>query len=278
MFFVLIASWLYACGMLLRRRFESNVVWYESPILAAAGVPHGFSTRLGGVSLPPFDSLNFGNPAGAVQDPAQNLEANYRRLQSALGVSDRKVLRVHQMHGCAVAVAEADRAFDFNTPADAVVVTQADCMASVRVADCVPVLLAGADGRAVAAVHAGWRGVVAGVVGRAVEQLRKIGREGGFLAAIGPSIGRDAFEVGPEVLGAFVGLFGDQAPVRRAGGGKGRVDLRAAIDIQLRQCGIRPQDIDTTDRCSFTHADEFFSHRRESGVTGRMVALIGVSR
>jgi hypothetical protein len=260
--------------MLLRRESESKVVWYESPLLAAAAVPHAFSTRLGGVSLSPFDSLNFGNPPGSVQDLVENIDANYARLQSAIGAAKRRVLRVHQVHGGRVEFGCAS-GWDNGVKADGIVVNDPALLASVRVADCVPVLLATKDGTFVAAVHAGWRGVVAGVVTHALAALRASRPGIPVLAAIGPCIGFDAFEVGPEVLDAFRSLLGDQAPIRQEAGGKGRVDLRSAIAIQLHRDGLSRDCIDSTDRCTVRDRAEFFSHRRDQGITGRMVALIG---
>jgi polyphenol oxidase len=264
--------------VLLRRRSQANLVWYESPLLAAAGIPHAFSTRLGGVSIPPFDSLNFGQPAGDVRDLAENIEENYRRLQSAIDAEGRRILKVHQIHGPCVLTARVGEPWENLKYADAIVADDPGALASVRIADCVPVLLAAADGRAVAAVHAGWRGVVAGVVPLAAIELRKIAGDVPILAAIGPCIGFDAFEVGPEVLAAFQTLLGDQAPIRQAPENKGRVDLKRAITIQLERAGLPDSQIDCTDRCTFRDAGEFFSHRRDKGVTGRMVALIGPRR
>jgi YfiH family protein len=151
------------------------------------------------------------------------------------------------------------------------------------VADCVPVLLSTPDGRTVAAVHAGWRGVVAGVVLRAAEAVRRLragGADGPLFAAIGPSIGFDAFEVGPEVAAVFAERFGGDAaallkPSRNSG--KSLVDLRSALRLQLRSVGLPAEAIDTTDRCTHRDADEFFSHRRDNGVTGRMAGLIGTA-
>ena len=149
-------------------------------------------------------------------------------------------------------------------------------MIAIRVADCVPILLAADDGRLVAAVHAGWRGVVAKVVTETVKHMRT--RFGAtpdrLVAAIGPCIGEPAFEVGREVVEAFEHLFGADAPARMLPDGKGRVDLRAAVKLQLLRCGLPSDRIDVTDRCTFRDADEFFSHRRERGVTGRMAAII----
>src|SRR5687768_17098934 len=158
--------------MLQRRIAPNGVVYYASPLLERAGVPHAFSTRLGGISPPPFDSLNLGNPNGcAVQDDYDHVWHNYRLLQDAAACGGRELVRVHQVHGAAVAVVTPGRPFDVSTKADALVGDDPGRVLSVRVADCVPVLLAAGDGRTVAAVHAGWRGVVAGAVGAAIRTM-----------------------------------------------------------------------------------------------------------
>src|SRR6185312_11881589 len=102
-------------------------------------------------------------------------------------------------------------------------------------------------------------GIIAGVV---VEALKLFDAPANILAAIGPSIGENAFEVGPEVVDIFERAFGDHSPTRRLADGKGRVDLKRAIEQQLLANGVAADRIDSTDRCTFTHADEFFSHRR----------------
>jgi YfiH family protein len=274
--------------MLQRRTSFEGVVYYASPILSAAGVPHAFSTRVGGVSAAPFDSLNLGNPSGCdVQDPSDNVRANEQRLLRAAGGGGREFCRVHQVHGRVVARAERGRPFDFHEKADAIVSDDPGRALSVRVADCVPVLLASEDGRVVAAVHAGWRGVVAGVVPAAIQAMSfvtgHLSHVTGhlslvtchWLAAIGPSISAEAFEVGPEVVEIFAGMFDGAAICRRLGDGKGLIDLRRAIYLQLLNEGVEPGNIDVTDRCTYRDADEFFSHRRENGITGRMAAVIG---
>ena len=150
-------------------------------------------------------------------------------------------------------------------------------MLSVRIADCAPVLLASDDGRVVAAVHAGWRGVVAGVTLAAMEVMQQIHPSitpSRIIAAIGPCIGWESFEVGPEVVEEFTRAFGDDAPIRMRVGEKGYVDLRDALRIQLERAGVPDDNIDTTDRCTHRDRTEFFSHRRDNGVTGRMAAII----
>jgi YfiH family protein len=267
--------------MLSRQSSSSGVVWYQSPLLSSIGVPHAFSTRLGGVSPPPFDSLNMGNPSGvSTQDSYDRIWENYRLLQAAIGAGGREILRVHQVHGGKVMIDDADscrRTWNKDAYADAIVVAGSTRMASVRTADCVPVLLAAADGSAVAAVHAGWRGVIAGVLPAAVASMRAFSPGVPILAAIGPSIGFEAFEVGPEVLAAFGASFGNAAPVRRRADGKGHVDLRKGLAMQLEKAGVRREAIDSTDRCTVRDEGEFYSHRRDNGVTGRMTALVGVA-
>ena len=255
--------------MLQRRVARDGPVYYVSPLLEERGVPHAFSTRLGGISPPPFDSLNLGNPSGcATQDNYARIYENYKLLQRAIGCGERTRCWVHQVHGGEVFTIPIGQPFQNGPKADAMVSDDPAKVLSVRVADCVPVLIASDDGRCVAAVHSGWRGVVAMVVSNAIAALRRM-TDCELFVAIGPCIGFDKFEVGPEVLQQF-----DASLTRRRADGKGYVDLREAIRRQLIDAGLTADRIDTTDRCTHRDADEFFSHRREHGVTGRMAALI----
>lgn len=257
----------------LERRETNGVVYYASPLLARVGVPHAFATRIGGVSPAPFDSLNLGNPSdGDVRDDWDRIHENYRRLQTAIGWSGCERAWVHQVHGGDVADARLDGGpFQNGCRADAIIGDDPRRLLAVRVADCVPILVASEHGRTIAAIHAGWRGVVGRVVPNAIARLEPAYT---LVAAIGPCIGMDRFEVGPEVLTAFQTAFGDDAPIVGNGDGKGLVDLREAVRIQLTRAGISPDRIDTTDRCTHRDAGEFFSHRRERGRTGRMAAVI----
>ncbi len=248
----------------------------------ARGIPAAFSTRQGGVSAPPFDSLNFGNPGDLpphiARDPAQNIHANFQRVADALGCAQRSIVQVHQVHGATVHIHssaepqtwERTRA-GADPKADAIVTADPGVLLAIRVADCTPVFLATLDGKLVAAIHAGWRGVISGVAPAAIAAMRQLGA-GEILAAIGPCIGPDQFEVGPEVLAEFRGAFGAAAPVRDRAGGKGDVDLQRALELQLRESGV--SDIETCRACTASDA-RFFSHRRDKGITGRMIGIIG---
>ncbi len=152
----------------------------------------------------------------------------------AIGCENLPRYYLHQIHGDLVSIVEGDD-FSNSTKGDGLVTAQPGRVLSVRVADCCPVLLATPDGRAVAAIHAGWRGAVGGVIAAAVCKLKSIANvdPATLLAAVGPCIGLDAFEVGPEVLAQFESVFGIDAPLRHDANGKGHVDLGAACQLQL---------------------------------------------
>lgn len=255
-------------------------VFYVSPQLREAGVAHAFSTRMGGKSRGPFDSLNLGNPAGDIRDDRERILDNYRLLETAAGFGDRERIWLHQIHSPRVARVSRKTQHDNSSQGDALTTRDPSFTLSVRVADCCPVLLATDDGKHVAAIHSGWRGTVADVTGVALHDLLNFEKNGSadspknILAAIGPCIGLDAFEIGPEVLAEFERVLGADAPIRKRADGKGHADIRTSIRVALLKAGVPERNIDTTDACTHRDATEFYSHRRENGITGRMAALI----
>lgn len=254
-----------------RNSTRDGLVYYSSALLESVGVRHAFSTRIGGVSGAPFGSLNLGNPSGpGSQDDWAKIHENYRRLQTAIGCENLARCWVHQVHGGEVA--RITSTFESGQKADAMISNDSHRLLAVRVADCVPILLSSDDGKTVAAVHAGWRGVIAGVLHNTISQMRF--NAGALIAAIGPCIGFSAFEVGPEVLAEFERAFGAAALIRRNESGKGQVDLRSAVVLQLKGAGLPEHQIDVADACTYRDSGEFFSHRRDNGVTGRMAAMI----
>jgi hypothetical protein len=244
-------------------RFEDGdgFVGYRSPLLAGQGIPHLFTTRLLGRRR----ELDLGR-----------LDAEARtRVARAAGMPAAPILAVKQVHGaCVLSLTDAELAPE--TEADGLVSVRTDALIAVHVADCVPILLARADGGRVAAVHAGWRGLVAGVIPRA---LRLLGA-GRILAAIGPCISAERFEVGPEVERAFehAGL----APaIRQRPGQRACIDLRAAAELELRSGGVAL--VDAAGPCTYDHPEEFYSYRRDvthggKGRTGRLGALIAAAQ
>lgn len=253
----------------------------HSDLLAPLGVPHAFSTRIGGVSPAPFDSLNFGNPSDLPperRDPPANIRANFDRVRAALNAPGRPIVEVHQIHSGLVHVIRAGQPAHptpHDTKADALVTDDPSRLLVIRVADCTPILLASADGRVVAAVHAGWRGVIARVLPNAIEQMQRLGARD-IHAAIGPCIGFASFQVGPEVAAEFHAAFGMQTPLVRpdsSSPGKFLVDLKGSLRAQLLEQGINRIDVLPHDTAA--DASLFFSHRRDRGVTGRMIGIIG---
>ena len=260
-------------------RIEPNdgVVVYRSALLASHGVRHAFSTRHGGVSPEPFGTMNLGiASAPGESDSEANVAANAGRLMDAIGAGTSRMVRVRQVHGSAVHAC-APAAQHLPAPeADAVVSDLPSHAACVRTADCVPVLVACTATGAVAAIHAGWRGIVAGVVPRAVAALReRYGADpGAMAAAIGPCIGREVYEVGPEVASELARAVGGEH-VLPAGPSRPRehIDCFGAVRAQLLACGVPARSIDGTELCTFRSPD-FFSFRRDGARSGRMGAVI----
>lgn len=255
----------------------------EEALTALPGLAHGMSTRQGGVSQPPYQSLNLGLHVGDV--PKRVLE-NRRRVTEALGFTLQDLVLSAQVHGATVArVSEADRGRGALDPAmalpgaDALITDCRGLLLGVLVADCLPLLLVDPAGGAIAVAHAGWRGTVADIAGRTVAAMAAAfgTRPERLLAVIGPGISRERFEVGPEVLAAFRADFaaGAEALIEPAAGGKGWVDLPEANRRQLLRAGLDPARIHRDPACSTTDTARFFSHRAEGGRTGRFGAFLG---
>jgi YfiH family protein len=252
-----------------------------SLVLANAGFANGFATRRGGVSPAPYDSLNFGGG----RDAAGNVRENVNRFARKVGFTPKELWQSSQVHGARVV-----RAYEAHTPeaevppwingvlgeADAVIVRGGQT-AGVRVADCVPVLVGDLVSGEAAAIHAGWRGVVAGVIGAALAALGD--SRAPRAAAIGPSIGPCCFEVGNDVARQIADACGDpQVVAREAPNGKAFVDLRRAVRAQLRAHGLGDGDIEDVPGCTRCDAERFFSFRRDGEKSGRHLAVVSGRR
>ncbi|KXK03916.1 MAG: multi-copper polyphenol oxidoreductase, laccase [Acidobacteria bacterium OLB17] len=246
--------------------------------LEAAGFVNGFSTRGGGVSEFPKDSLNL---AGFNEDARENIYENRRRFLR-LFPAEMKIAAVYQCHGSAVKTIEADEdVTDSDTSADAMISRLKGVLLGVKTADCVPVLVADPASGAFAAIHAGWRGTVASIVANAVGKMQeKFGAEpNGMIAAIGPAASVRQYEIGEDVIEAFGKNFADAekyfVPTRP---GHARIDLHAANRDQLIDCGVDAANISIAPFCTMERTDLFFSYRREKqlyGKTGRLLSVIG---
>lgn len=254
---------------------NGEVLVIGSERLAREGFAHGFSTRIGGVSSPPFDTLNLGRTVG---DDPERVAENHRRLARTIGYDLARLYESTQVHGRAVRVLAPgeDVGAVRASEADALVATEAEAAVGVRTADCVPVLVADPETGAVAAIHAGWRGIVAGVIDAAIVALAR--RAGApirrLVAAIGPHIRTTSFEVGEDVAAQIAAAAGDAAVVVRGGGQKPRVDLARAVIARLVALGFDRDRVDDVGGDTFAEADRFYSHRREGSRSGRHLSVI----
>jgi YfiH family protein len=245
---------------------ESNGVrWLQADLGNARAA---FSTRLGGVSEPPFDSLNLGL---LTDDAEEAVSENRRRLAATLGFESGQVVFARQVHGTRLIDHRepargslrtlGDRKEPRDVPeADGHVVGEPGTAALVFVADCLPVALAGPGG--VAMVHAGWRGLAGGILAAGAEAV------GATAAAIGPGIGPCCYEVGDEVLGAFADLG--------EGAARGRMlDLPEVARRRLAEAGV--ERVESAGLCTSCESELFFSHRRDEGRTGRQAGVAWLS-
>lgn len=225
-----------------------------------------FSTRLGGVSEGAFSSLNLGILTD--DDPAR-VVANRTRLCAAVGADPDGATMAWQRHGATVTRAQSRGIVTPGTVydhCDGLWSDEPGRAMLLLTADCMPIALARTHGRpAVGILHAGWRGLLAGIVAKGV---RALGR-GSVVAAIGPSIGPCCYEVGDEVAAPFREAFG--ADVVR----HGKLDLWTSAERALRAAGV--ERVDRFDLCTACNSDRFFSHRRDEGRTGRQGVIAYVA-
>ena len=259
---------------------------------------HGFSTRPGGVSeLNGQQVLNLGFTDW---DTPENVQENRRRFQSAVGASDLPLIALKQFHSDVIHV--FDSAPGQPCKGDASITNRPGLLLAVQTADCVPILLVDTKKRAIAAIHAGWRGTLARIVTKTIGamQMHFATSPRDLLAAIGPSIGPCCYEVGTEVATQFLSQFPDaptyfdefrtgdepnpiqwlnMMPPGHQPPPKGvLLDLRKANRSQLLAADLRPQNIHTIDLCTACRLDLLFSYRKEGSRTGRLMSVIALRR
>jgi YfiH family protein len=246
-----------------------------------------YSTRSGGVSQAPFDSFNLAEHVG---DDLDRVGRNRAMLNQPMPNGDkpnRDALQSHslpaapcwlqQTHSTTVVTLESDQ----NREADSAITRKADTVAVVMTADCLPILLCNRSGTEVAAVHAGWRGLLDGIVETTIEKMQSPAND--LLAWIGPAISQPKFEVGDEVRQAFVDKYADKYVDEQSSAESRFIsnrpthwlcDLPGLADDLLTRLGIA--DVTQSNLCSYSNEKDFFSYRRQA-VTGRMACLIWIS-
>ncbi|MFH0803005.1 MAG: peptidoglycan editing factor PgeF [bacterium] len=256
------------------------------------GVLAAFTTRLGGFSATPYDTLNVGLFCG---DKPYHVQENRRKIESALAVSLRD--RVLIVHGNQILVAERELRNDELPEGDAILTCLPGYSLSMTFADCVPVYLYDPDWKAIALVHAGWRGTLAGISALAVERMicEYGSAPGRILAAIGPSIGPCCFMVDAEVASRFSekfpygqdlihGMANISSKEQDEGDGTSPsrnctyIDLWDANRRQLVESGIHDENIAVSGFCTSCRKDLFFSYRRDGRTSGRMAAIMSINK
>jgi YfiH family protein len=266
---------------------ENGFYWREKQgvrvlvnrVLEEKGFVNGFSTRTGGVSAFPENSLNL---AGYDEDSAENIAENRRRFLSVFD-GDYALASCWQIHSAEVRhVKDFEDAKDGDYKMDALVSNAEGVLLGVKTADCVPVLLGDTRTGAFSAVHAGWRGTVQSIVIKAIEKMNKIygTRPEDLIAAIGPAATCKNYEIGQDVIDVFGENFPDLehifTPTRE---NHALIDLHAANKEQLLRAGVAPENIFIAQLCTMERTDLFFSYRKEKklyGKTGRLMSVIGL--
>lgn len=240
---------------------------FSSPEIA-----HGVSTRAGGVSIGPYTSLNLGSSVG---DEPEAVMENRARLARSLGFAPERLVTTPQVHGKDVLVVTEETAPGaLQVRADILVTREPGWLLMQRYADCVPLLLWHERARVVSVAHAGWRGTVLGVAGRAVEAVGELGGDvAGLRAAVGPSIGPCCFEVGDEVADQFPDADGARTEGPR---GRPHLDLWEINRRQLVAAGIPSERVEVAGVCTRCNPETYFSHRALGYPAGRFGAAIGL--
>jgi len=225
----------------------------------------GSSTREGGVSEGSYESLNL---SLNTSDRLEHVRENRRRWFAALGIAEAGLGIPNQVHsGTVKVISEPGQVPE----CDALVTREPGLFLSVLTADCTPVLIWSKKARAVAAVHAGWRGTASGILARTLTTMQAeldcVPQD--LQVYIGPGLGVDNFEVGSEFRDIFASTYLHQAH------GSLRFDNTAALVAQAVKAGVSLDHIESSSHCTFADSDLFFSHRRDRGITGRMMSVIG---
>ena len=227
----------------------------------------GFSTRRGGISAPPYDTLNLGLSTG---DKRENVLENRARVFSEAGFLPELLAIAGQVHGTEVLEVTGPGLFP---GFDSLVTQTPGIVLCISAADCAAVLLADAERGIVGACHAGWRGAAERIVERTLMEMNSLGAESERIRAyVSPHICVEHFEVGEDVAARFVTSFVFRFPDKP----KPHVDLGAAIVAQLLDAGVLRSFIEVSGDCTFAQTGHFFSHRAENGRTGRMMGFIGM--
>lgn len=246
--------------------------------------PHGFSTRIGGVSEGIYDSLNLGMNRG---DDIEKVKENWRRFLKACNINQDSFVCGAQVHGTYVHIATKENLRPAYGPgemvqADGYVTKEKNVPISIFTADCVPVLLEDSKNNVIGAVHAGWRSAVGDIEKVAIDKMLFLGATTQNIhIAIGPAIDKCCFEVGEEVIETINNLLSissDHSNIfyTKKTNGKYMLDLRGAVKERFLQLGICEKNIELVGECTMCHPELFWSHRFTNGVRGSQSSIISM--
>lgn len=244
--------------------------------------PHGFSTRLGGVSDGIYASLNLGMNRG---DDKEKVIKNWDLFLNECGIPVKEFVCGNQVHKNNVHIAsKADLRPAYGPgeliEADGYVTNEPLVPLSVFTADCVPILLEDSVNEVIGCVHSGWRSTVADIEGVAIKKMQSLGSDvKNIKVAIGPAIDRCCFEVGPEVIEAVEALIGSDAASAlfdSKPNGKYMLDLRGVVVTRFTQIGIPSDNIELVGGCTMCNHDRYFSHRYTKGERGSLACIISL--
>ena len=261
---------------------DKTAVYYTSPLFDSFSVPHAFFTRHGGVSDPPFDTLNFAVGLGDNRDSEEKVRRNHDIAASVFGLTGASVCRTWQTHSDTVELAGGIEDFGrgvtapaYDHPVDGLVTARRGLLLSVRTADCVPVLLYDPSSNICAAVHSGWRGTYKRISSVAIDKMVAAGASrGSIIAAVGPCAGACCYEVGAELYESFTALSHDYSRFFVPVGEKYRLDLSGLNAAVLSESGVSGGRISECRICTCCNTDMFFSHRVSGNDRGTMASFI----
>ena len=255
-------------------REENGLRFFQFESFPSEWIDHGLFTRRGGVSRGSLASLNVGANVG---DDMANVQENKRRIFQTMDRPLGSTYDIWQVHSAEIETAEAPRHGEPYPKVDGVITDTPAVTLSMRFADCVPIMLADPEHRAVGMVHAGWQGTIRGTLRSGVEAMKvRFGSQPSrLLAGIGPAIHQHHYPVGPEVIQAFEIAFGERAGNHiTMSGRQHHLDLVGANTSILSEMGLK--SIENSGICTACEHHEWFSHRGQDGRAGRFAAVIGV--
>jgi YfiH family protein len=252
---------------------KKGLPYFENPEITRLGwIQHGFFTRKGGMSLPPYDLLNLSNANG---DQVEHVSQNMNLISSRFGFDLKRLILPHQIHQDRILlIKESFSHFPSFLEYDALITNTPNTFLGILTADCVPILVVDQRKKVIAAIHAGRQGTALHITAKVLKKMEEeFGcSPGELLIALGPSIGFCCYEIDEKVF------LPEWEPFSiLVGNGKMMVDLARINIAQMEKEGVKEEQISWIDLCTSCHHDLFFSQRKERGKTGRQLSFIGLT-